>query len=358
MVNVIVTGGAGFIGSALCRYLIKSTDVNVLNIDALTYAANTESLKSIEDNPRYTLAKKNIRNADYISQIITDFKPDVILHLAAESHVDRSIDGPADFVETNIVGTFNLLSGALSYWKTLPEDKKESFRFINVSTDEVYGSLGETGLFKETTPYKPNSPYSASKASADLLVRAWFHTYGLPVITTNCSNNYGPCQYPEKLIPLTILNALEGKPLPIYGTGKNVRDWLYVEDHATALWTVAKNGKPGEVYNIGGNSEKQNIEIVNTICEILDEKKGKLENGESHKELITYVKDRPGHDKRYAIDATKIKNELSWEPDQNFENGIRQTIDWYLENQDWWEPLRNEAYTGGNLEAETQNKIA
>lgn len=356
--NIIVTGGAGFIGSALCRYLIQETDANILNIDSLTYAANTESLKSIEDNPRYRLAQKNICNAEDMEQLFTEFKPDTVLHLAAESHVDRSIDGPRAFIETNVIGTFTLLNTALLYWKTLSKVQQEAFRFINVSTDEVYGSLGATGLFEETTPYQPNSPYSASKASADHLARAWFHTYGMPVITTNCSNNYGPCQFPEKLIPLTILNALEGKPLPIYGTGENIRDWLYVEDHVRALWIVAQSGTPGNVYNIGGNSEKQNIDIVKTICKILDDKYGKLENGKSRTDLITYVEDRPGHDKRYAIDASKIKAELSWEPAQTFENGLRETIDWYLNNQDWWEPLRQDVYTGQRLGLEKMNKAS
>ncbi len=347
--NIIITGGAGFIGSALCRYLVGETDHTILNIDALTYAANTKSLESIEDSPRYSLAHNNICDAEAIEQIFSEFKPDVVLHLAAESHVDRSIDGPDAFIQTNVVGTFTMLNSALKYWKGLSDDKKEAFRFINVSTDEVYGSLGATGLFEETTPYSPNSPYSASKASADHLARAWFHTYGMPVITTNCSNNYGPCQFPEKLIPLTILNALEGKNLPIYGTGENVRDWLFVEDHARALWVVAQSGKPGEVYNIGGNSEKQNIEIVTLICNILDEKFGLQENGKPRTDLITYVADRPGHDARYAIDASKIKAELGWEPAQTFEKGLRETIEWYLNNQAWWEPLRKEVYTGQRL---------
>lgn len=347
--NIIVTGGAGFIGSALCRFLINETENNILNIDALTYASNTESLSHISDNPRYKFSKTNICDAVAIQKIFHDFQPDVVLHLAAESHVDRSIDGPDAFIQTNVVGTFTMLNSALAYWKNLSEDKQKDFRFVNVSTDEVYGSLGPTGLFTETTPYQPNSPYSASKASADHLARAWFHTYGMPVITTNCSNNYGPCQFPEKLIPLTILNALEGKDLPIYGTGENVRDWLYVEDHARALWEVVQNGTVGEVYNIGGNSEKQNIEIVTLICNILDEKFGLQDNGKPRTSLITFVADRPGHDARYAIDASKIKKELGWEPERSFDKGLRETIDWYLNNQEWWEPLRKDVYSGQRL---------
>lgn len=356
--KIIVTGGAGFIGSALCRYLIEKTDAEILNVDVLTYAANLESLASIENNPRYSFAQENICDAKAIGDLFTTFKPDAVLHLAAESHVDRSIDGPGAFIQTNVVGTFTMLNAALTYWKELPEGKKQAFRFVNVSTDEVYGSLGAEGLFTETTAYSPNSPYSASKASADHLARAWFHTYGMPVITTNCSNNYGPCQFPEKLIPLTILNAMEGRPLPIYGTGENVRDWLFVEDHARGIWTAALKGTPGEVYNIGGNSERQNIEVVTAICNILDQKCKPLADGRKRTDLMTFVTDRPGHDKRYAIDASKIKAELGWEPSLTFEEGIAYTVDWYLNNEQWWKPLRDGVYSGQRLGLKAAGKVA
>lgn len=358
MTNVLVTGGAGFIGSALCRYLINETDVNVLNVDVLTYAANPASLNSIDQSERYSFSQTNICDAKGISELYATFKPDVVLHLAAESHVDRSIDGPGAFIQTNVVGTFTMLNAALEYWRGLSDAAQSDFRFVNVSTDEVYGSLGAEGLFHETTAYSPNSPYSASKAGADHLARAWFHTYGMPVITTNCSNNYGPCQFPEKLIPLTILNANEGKELPVYGTGENIRDWLFVEDHARALWTAAQKGKPGEVYNVGGNSERQNIQVVKAICKILDEKYAPLANGQSREELITFVTDRPGHDQRYAIDASKIKAELNWEPSLTFETGLEQTVDWYMNNKQWWEPLRGSVYQGQRLGLKSSGKVA
>lgn len=347
--KIIVTGGAGFIGSALCRYLIGSTPSTVLNIDKLTYAANLESLKEISGNERYSFSQTDICDDAAVKSIFESFRPDAVIHLAAESHVDRSIDGPGAFVHTNVVGTYTLLNAARGYWQTLAPAEKEKFRFINVSTDEVYGSLGDEGLFTETTPYQPNSPYSASKASADHLARAWFHTYGMPVMTTNCSNNYGPCQFPEKLIPLTILNALEGKPLPVYGTGENIRDWLFVDDHARALWTVLQKGRPGEVYNIGGNSEKKNIEVVRAICAILDKMAPPLDGGKPRESLITFVTDRPGHDQRYAIDASKIKGELGWTPQETFETGLKRTVEWYLGNESWWQPLRDRTYKGERL---------
>ncbi len=347
--KIIVTGGAGFIGSALCRYLIGSTPSTVLNIDKLTYAANLESLKEISGNERYSFSQTDICDDAAVKSIFESFRPDAVIHLAAESHVDRSIDGPGAFVHTNVVGTYTLLNAARGYWQTLAPAEKEKFRFVNVSTDEVYGSLGDEGLFTETTPYQPNSPYSASKASADHLARAWFHTYGMPVMTTNCSNNYGPCQFPEKLIPLTILNALGGKKLPVYGTGENIRDWLFVDDHARALWTVLQKGRPGEVYNIGGNSEKKNIEVVRAICAILDKLAPSLEGGKPRESLITFVTDRPGHDQRYAIDASKIKGELGWTPQETFETGLKRTVEWYLGNESWWQPLRDRTYKGERL---------
>lgn len=347
--KIIVTGGAGFIGSALCRYLIGSTPSTVLNIDKLTYAANLESLKEISGNERYSFSQTDICDDAAVKSIFESFRPDAVIHLAAESHVDRSIDGPGAFVHTNVVGTYMLLNAARGYWQALAPAEKEKFRFVNVSTDEVYGSLGDEGLFTETTPYQPNSPYSASKASADHLARAWFHTYGMPVMTTNCSNNYGPCQFPEKLIPLTILNALEGKPLPVYGTGENIRDWLFVDDHARALWTVLQKGRPGEVYNIGGNSEKKNIEVVRAICAILDKMAPPLDGGKPRESLITFVTDRPGHDQRYAIDASKIKGELGWTPQETFETGLKRTVEWYLGNESWWQPLRDRTYKGERL---------
>lgn len=346
MKTILVTGGAGFIGSAVIRHIIKDTLHKVVNVDKLTYAGNLESLKDIETNEAYKFEQADICNTEEIKRILEQHKPDIIMHLAAESHVDRSIDGPGEFIQTNIVGTYNLLEQARNYWENLQAIKKEGFRFHHISTDEVYGDLPHPDenkkknvtlpLFTETTPYEPSSPYSASKASSDHLVRSWQRTYGLPTLITNCSNNYGPYHFPEKLIPLIILNALEGKPLPVYGKGNQIRDWLYVEDHARALVIVATQGKIAETYNIGGHNEKQNIEVVHTICELLDElAPNKVANIKNYKELITYVKDRAGHDARYAIDASKIHRELGWTPKESFESGIRKTVQWYLDNQAW-----------------------
>lgn len=342
--NILITGGAGFIGSAVVRHIINHTDHQVCNVDKLTYAGNLESLISVEKNPRYQFHKVDICDAEKLEKVFTDFQPDLVMHLAAESHVDRSIDGPADFIQTNIVGTYTLLEVARKYWQNLSEDKKESFRFHHISTDEVYGDLaGTNDLFTETTSYAPSSPYSASKASSDHLVRAWHRTFGLPTIITNCSNNYGPYHFPEKLIPLVILNALEEKPLPIYGDGQQIRDWLYVEDHARALYKVVTTGEVGETYNIGGHNEKTNLEVVQTICAILDTLKPR-ENGQKYAELITFVKDRPGHDLRYAIDASKIESELGWKPEETFESGIRKTVEWYLSNLDWCHNVQDGSY--------------
>lgn len=353
MKKVMVTGGAGFIGSAVCRYLVLEKQVRVLNVDKLTYAGNLASLDEIKDNPLYQFAQVDICDGEAISALLDDFQPDAVMHLAAESHVDRSIDGPSAFIQTNMVGTYTMLECAREYWTALPEtaddqDLSSEFRFHHISTDEVYGSLGDEGLFEETTPYDPRSPYSASKASSDHLVMAWYHTYGLPVLITNCSNNYGPYHYPEKLIPLVILNALDEKPLPIYGKGDNIRDWLYVEDHARALVQVVESGRIGETYNVGGRNERTNLEVVEAICDVLDElspRKGAL----AYRELITFVADRPGHDMRYAIDATKLETELGWKADENFESGIRRTIQWYLDNAWWWKPIRDEKYAGERL---------
>ncbi|MUH71383.1 dTDP-glucose 4,6-dehydratase [Psychrosphaera haliotis] len=342
---ILVTGGAGFIGSALVRFLINETDNTVINYDKLTYAGNLESLKSVEDSSRYHFVKGDICDFGAVTETLERYQPDYIMHLAAESHVDRSIDGPGEFIETNIVGTYALLECAKEYYQGLGEDKKSTFRFHHISTDEVYGDLGETGLFTEETPYEPSSPYSASKAASDHLVRAWYRTFGLPVVVTNCSNNYGPFHFPEKLIPLVILNALEGKSLPIYGDGKQVRDWLFVEDHARALYKVVSEGKLGETYNIGGFNEKQNIEVVNTICEILNDLVSDKPNSiGDFKELITFVKDRPGHDVRYAIDAGKINKELGWHPEETFESGIKKTVQWYLDNQEWCKNVQDGSY--------------
>lgn len=342
--RIFVTGGAGFIGSAVIRRIIATRPGwSVLNIDKLTYAGNLESLHTVSSSPRYDFRKVDICDRSAISALFDEFKPDGIMHLAAESHVDRSIDGPGEFIQTNIVGTYTLLECARKYWSGLDDAKKKKFRFHHISTDEVYGSLGAEGFFTEETPYQPNSPYSASKASSDHLVRAWNETFKLPTVTTNCSNNYGPYHFPEKLIPLVILNALELKPLPIYGKGDNVRDWLFVEDHAEALLTVFEKGLIGETYNIGGNNEKQNIEVVKTICELLDQMKPRAD-GKKYKDLITFVADRPGHDQRYAIDASKIKRELNWQPQETFETGIKKTVGWYLENTAWCKRVQDGSY--------------
>ena len=349
--KILVTGGAGFIGSALIRHIIDNTDHGVVNVDKLTYAGNLESLVTVEDSPRYFFEQVDICNAIEIRRILDQYQPDIVMHLAAESHVDRSIDGPGDFIQTNIVGTYVLLEEARFYWSKLDEVKKENFKFHHVSTDEVYGDLeGTDDLFKETTSYAPSSPYSASKASSDHLVRSWQRTFGLPTLITNCSNNYGPYQFPEKLIPLIILNALSGKELPIYGDGKQIRDWLFVDDHARALLHVAINGVTGETYNIGGHNEKQNIEVVKTVCSILDELiPSKIAGIDSYEQLITYVADRAGHDVRYAINATKIANELGWTPEETFETGIQKTVQWYLENQIWCDRVKDGSYQGERL---------
>ena len=341
--KVLVTGGAGFIGSAVIRQYIDDTDHEVINLDALTYAGNLESLISISNNSRYHFEHVDIRNFNEIQRVFNQYQPDVIMHLAAESHVDRSIDGPADFIQTNIVGTYNLLDVARKYWGSLIGDKKNNFRFHHVSTDEVYGDLDKTGFFTEETSYDPSSPYSASKASSHHLVRAWHRTYGLPIVVTNCSNNYGSHQFPEKLIPLVTLNALEGKKLPIYGTGEQIRDWLYVDDHARALRLVLEKGEVGGTYNIGGHNEKTNLEVVKTICSILDELMPQSPH-KPHESLITFVADRPGHDVRYAIDASKIASELNWTPVETFESGIKKTIQWYLENSEWCKRVQDGSY--------------
>ncbi len=341
--TLLVTGGAGFIGSALIRQLITETDFTVINIDKLTYAGNLESLTEIDASPNYYFEQADICDAEAMDRIFTQYKPSAMMHLAAESHVDRSIDGPADFVQTNVVGTYILLEAARKYWKSLSADDAGKFRFHHISTDEVYGTLGETGLFTETTPYQPNSPYSATKAGSDHLVRAWHHTYGLPVLMTNCSNNYGPYQFPEKLIPVVINNALAGKPLPIYGKGENIRDWLYVDDHARALRLVLAEGKLCESYNVGGFNEHTNLEVVQLICQILDELLPDSPH-RPHKNLIEFVTDRPGHDARYAIDASKIERELGWKPQETFATGLRKTVQWYLDNRQWCENVMDGSY--------------
>ena len=344
MMRILVTGGAGFIGSNLIRFLVFKTDHTILNVDKLTYAGNPGSLIDIEPNPRYQFSCIDIVDMNATRTAMREFRPDAILHLAAESHVDRSIDGPGEFIQTNVVGTFNLLQAALGYWKNLPDDRKASFRFHHVSTDEVYGSLGpDDPAFSETTPYDPHSPYAASKAASDHLVRAWGDTYGLPVLVTNCSNNYGPYQFPEKLIPVVILKCLREGPIPVYGKGENVRDWLYVEDHAEALYTVLTKGQVGETYNIGGNNERRNIDLVEMLCDIMDRMRPR-QGGHSYRDLITFVTDRPGHDLRYAIDATKIHTELGWEPKEQFATGFEKTVSWYLENEDWWKSILSGDY--------------
>jgi dTDP-glucose 4,6-dehydratase len=343
--RVIVTGGAGFIGSALVRHLVLERGYDVLTIDALTYAGNLASLKAVEGRANHQFLHADIRDGAAMARAVADFAPDRIMHLAAESHVDRSITGAAEFITTNVVGTFTLLEAARSFWNGLGAEAKAAFRFLHVSTDEVYGSLGDTGLFEETTPYDPSSPYSASKAASDHLAKAWERTYGLPVVVSNCSNNYGPYHFPEKLIPLTILNALEGKELPVYGAGDNIRDWLYVEDHARALDLIAEKGLVGETYNVGGRNERKNIDVVRRICQVLD----RLRPGATPREsLIRFVTDRPGHDARYAIDASKLENELGWRALEDFDSGIEKTVAWYLANDWWWGPLR-EGYGGQRL---------
>ncbi|WP_448501700.1 dTDP-glucose 4,6-dehydratase [Sphingomonas sp.] len=344
MARIIVTGGAGFIGSALVRHLIDSGH-DVLNFDKLTYAGDVRSVSSAADSPRYRFVRADICDARAVKAAIADFRPTRIMHLAAESHVDRSINGPGEFIHTNLIGTYTMLEAARAYWQQLGNAERDAFRFLHVSTDEVYGSLGEDGLFTETTPYDPSSPYSASKAGSDHLAKAWQRTFGLPVVVSNCSNNYGPFHFPEKLIPLTILNALDGRDLPVYGKGENVRDWLYVEDHARALDLIAERGRPGETYNVGGRNERRNIDVVHTICDLLD----RLRPREgSHRDLVRFVTDRPGHDARYAIDATRLETELGWRAHEDFDSGIEKTVRWYLDNEWWWRPLRDR-YDGERL---------
>ena len=345
--TILITGGAGFIGSAVVRQYIEQTDCTVVNVDKLTYAGNLESLGPALDHPRHVFMQADITDRQTMDKIFHSYQPDAVIHLAAESHVDRSIEGPAEFIQTNILGTYTILEAARFYWTRLPEDRRSDFRFLHISTDEVFGSLEDKGLFSESTPYDPSSPYSASKASSDHLVRAWHRTYGLPVLITNCSNNYGPYQFPEKLIPLIILNALENKPLPVYGHGENIRDWLYVEDHANALRLVLEKGRPGETYNIGGHCEKKNIEVVREICDILEEQakfREQIKSNEGYRPLITFVPDRPGHDLRYAIDASKIQQELGWQPQETFASGLRKTVQWYLENLEWCRRVQDGTY--------------
>lgn len=344
--RILVTGGAGFIGSAVCRHLVQQGDT-VINLDKLTYASTLGSTQMLKASGRYTLVEGDVADATLVTETLQRYRPDAAIHLAAESHVDRSIDAPESFIQTNVVGTFALLNATLSYWRTLQAKSQEEFRFLHVSTDEVYGSLGETGLFSETTAYDPRSPYAASKAASDHLVSAWGHTYGLPILLTNCSNNYGPYHFPEKLIPLTILNALQGKPLPVYGDGANIRDWLYVEDHAKALNLILRRGSPGQSYNVGGGNERTNLDVVREICLILDEICPDASLG-SRTSLIRFVADRPGHDARYAIDASKLERTLGWRAEESFETGLRKTVEWYLRNADWWEPLR-QRYAGTRL---------
>ena len=346
--RILVTGGAGFIGSAVVRHIIRETEHQVLVADKLTYAGNLDSLAPVSNDPRYAFVRADVADAPRMRELFESYQPDAVMHLAAESHVDRSIDGPGEFIQTNVVGTFTLLQAALGHWRALPDTKKDAFRFHHISTDEVFGSLSEEGQFCETTAYDPRSPYSASKAASDHLVRAWHHTYGLPVVLTNCSNNYGPYHFPEKLIPLIIINALEGLKLPVYGKGANVRDWLYVEDHARALFSVVTDGTVGQTYCVGGHTEKTNLEVVETICALMDELAPSARIGPRHA-LIDFVTDRPGHDLRYAIDASKIMTELGWEPRETFESGLRKTVEWYLANRTWWERIRSGVYRGERL---------
>jgi dTDP-glucose 4,6-dehydratase len=348
-ISILVTGGAGFIGSALCRHLVGSGRYRVVNLDKLTYAGNLDSLKEIAESPDYRFVQGDIGDQAAVRELLSSEAVDIVMHLAAESHVDRSIDGPEAFIDTNIVGTFRLLSAALEYWRGLPDDRKARFRFHHVSTDEVFGDLPlDEGIFTEETPYAPSSPYSASKAASDHLVRAWHETYGLPVVLSNCSNNYGPYHFPEKLIPLVILNALEGKTLPVYGKGENVRDWLHVEDHVRALELIATRGAVGESYNVGGRAERTNLDVVETICDLLDARRP-LPDGLRRRSLIAFVSDRPGHDRRYAIDPSKVERELGWSARESFESGIAGTIDWYLGNDWWWRPIRDGRYSGARL---------
>ena len=346
--RILVTGGAGFIGSAVVRHIIRETAHQVLVVDKLTYAGNLDSLAPVSNDPRYAFARADIADASKMRELFAHYQPDAVMHLAAESHVDRSIDGPGEFIQTNVVGTFALLQATLGYWRGLPDAEKNSFRFHHISTDEVFGSLGEDGLFCETTAYDPRSPYSASKAASDHLVRAWHHTYGLPVVVSNCSNNYGPYHFPEKLIPLIIINALEGLKLPVYGKGANVRDWLYVDDHARALLAVVMEGKVGQTYCVGGRCEKTNLDVVEAICTLMDELMPSSRIG-PRKSLIAFVEDRPGHDLRYAIDASRIMADLGWEPRETFESGLRKTVEWYLANRNWWERIRSGVYRGERL---------
>ncbi len=346
MKRILVTGGTGFIGSAVIRQLVTETGATVINLDKLTYAANPASLADVAGDPRYVFERADICDGGALARIFAEHRPDAVMHLAAESHVDRSIDAPGAFMDTNIIGTYRLLEAARAHWLKLEGAERDGFRFLHISTDEVFGSLGPEGFFTETSPYQPHSPYSASKASSDHLVRAWHHTYGLPVLLTNCSNNYGPRQFPEKLIPLMILKGLEGKPLPVYGKGENIRDWLYVEDHARALRLVLERGAVGETYNIGGRCERTNLSVVHTLCALLDELNPA---GASHSHLITYVADRPGHDLRYAIDASKIDRELNWRPRETFETGLRKTVEWYLTNRPWWQAITDGSYQGQRL---------
>ena len=346
--KVLVTGGAGFIGSAVVRYLIADADIAVINVDKLTYAGNLDSLEAVADHPNYTFECVDICNGEKMRALFAAHTPDMVMHLAAESHVDRSIDGPGEFIHTNINGTCTVLETTLEYWRGLTGLRKATFRILCVSTDEVFGSLGAEGLFVESSPYKPNSPYAASKAAADHLARAWHTTYGLPLVISNCSNNYGPCQFPEKLIPLMVLSALEGKPLPIYGNGENVRDWIYVDDHAHALWKILTEGQLGETYLVGGRAERTNLQVVTAICASLD----KLLSGSPHaphESLISFVTDRPGHDLRYAIDDSKLRTELGWQPIESFESGLEKTVRWYLENESWWKRVQNGGYRGQRL---------